>query len=209
MKYYGRERVCASFISKKGKILNIGAGQIRWIENDLLLGNKNLYSSDIEKRNLGKDNLAKNKLIINAEDIPFKKGFFSQLIILDVLEHIKNDKLAIKEINRVLKKGGKLIISVPNDNFLSYFNPVRYVQHERHYTIDQITRMLVNNGFKIENLFAGGSIFELFAFYMHLFIKYTTGRLVNLSIFNKLRDKEYAKHNKNGNEIIIKAKKIK
>ena len=83
---------------------------------------------------------------------------------------------------------------------------MRYVQHERHYTIEQITGLLAKNGFKIEKLFSGGGIFELLNFYAHLFIKYTAGKKVN--IFNKLRDREYLQHNNKGNEIIIKAKKI-
>ncbi|GIS31642.1 MAG: hypothetical protein Ct9H90mP3_4380 [Flammeovirgaceae bacterium] len=31
-----------------------------------------------------------------------------------VIEHIKNDKLFIKEIHRILKPGGKALISNPN-----------------------------------------------------------------------------------------------
>lgn len=210
MKYYGRERICASFIDKspKGRTLNIGAGEIQWIENDLLLGNKNLYSSDIDKKNLGANNLAKNKLVVNAEKIPFGKGFFSQIIILDVLEHIKHDNLVVKELNRVLKKGGILIISVPNDTILSFLNPIRYIQHERHYTIKKIVGMIKQNGFKLEKIFSGGGVSELFNFYAHLLIKYTIGKKTNLHIFDKLRDREYNKHNRSGNEIIIRARKI-
>jgi len=72
MKYFGRERVCLSFIEKEshGKILNIGAGEIKWLENDIFLGKKNFISTDIEDKNLGIENPAKTKLKVDARKIP-------------------------------------------------------------------------------------------------------------------------------------------
>jgi len=207
---FGRERICASFMNNKirEKTLNIGAGEVLWIENGIFLGDKEFISSDITKENLGEHNLAKTKMIINAEKMPFADGEISQVIILDVLEHIKKDEVAVKEISRVMKSRGFLVVCVPNDTVLSYLNPVRYVQHERHYSIKRITSLLERNRFKIEKLFAGGGIFELINLYTHFLIKYTTGKIINPSFFNKLRDKEYKKHNPSGNEIAIRAIKI-
>ncbi len=207
-KIYGRERICASLMNPKikGKTLNIGAGEVLWIENDIFLNNKNFISSDIDKKNLGSDNKARNKIVVDATKIPLKKNYLSQLIILDVLEHIKDHEKAVSEINRVLKKKGKLIVCVPADTLLSYLNPVRYVQHERHYTINQITSLLRKHGFKIEKVFAGGGIFELVALYLHFLVKYTTGKKINF--LNKLRDREYKKHKNSGNEIAVLATKI-
>ncbi len=209
-RYFGRERICAGFIEKTPelKTLNIGAGEILWIENNLLRNYNGLVSSDVDKRNLGSKNLAKNKVIIDATNIPFKNNEFDQIIILDVLEHIKHHEKVLSEIHRILKKHGKLIISVPNDTLLSFLNPIRYAQHERHYSIPRISSMLEKSGFKIERLFSGGRLWELIDLYSHLLIKYSTGRIINLRIFNKLRDKEYIKHHPNGNEIIILARKV-
>ncbi|MEK6894035.1 MAG: class I SAM-dependent methyltransferase [Nanoarchaeota archaeon] len=208
IRLYGRERVCSSIIDTKikGKTLNIGAGEMQWIENQLFLNNKDFISSDLDKKNLGTSNKSINKVQCDATKLPFKNNYFSQIIILDVLEHIKDHEKALEEINRVLKKGGRLAICVPNDTTLSYFNPVRYVQHERHYTIDKITSFLKKKGFGVRNIFAGGGIFELVALYLHFFTKYILGR--KIEFFNNLRDKEYIKHKKNGNEIAILATKL-
>ena len=207
--YYGRERICVSFIERdKGKTLNLGAGAVRWLENDIFLGDENFISSDIDEKNLGRENKAKNKLTIDATNIPFKNNEISQIIILDVLEHIKDHEQVLNEIHRTLKKNGVLVISVPNDTLLSYLNPIRYAQHERHYKIKGILKMLKKKGFKIEGIFSGGRIWELADLYTHLLIKYITGRIVNLKFFNKLRDKEYIKHINTGNEIVIKARKV-
>jgi len=48
-------------LNEKGKTLNIGAGEIIWIENDLFLNNKNFISSDIDKNNLGDKKLKNTK----------------------------------------------------------------------------------------------------------------------------------------------------
>ncbi|MBM3232494.1 class I SAM-dependent methyltransferase [Candidatus Pacearchaeota archaeon] len=205
-KLYGRERVCASIIDTKikGRTLNIGAGEMQWIENILFVKNKDFFSSDLDKKNLGKENKAINKIQADATKLPFKDGYFSQVIILDVLEHIKDHNKALEEINRVLKKGGRLAICVPNDTLLSYLNPVRYVQHERHYTIQGIVSLLKKKRFKIKNVFAGGRIFELLALYIHFFAKYIlrTKKSPFLEIIDK---KEYCRHIPNGNEIAILA----
>ena len=205
-KLYGRERICASMIDTRinGKTLNIGAGEMQWIENQLFLNNKNFISSDLDIKNLGKNNKAINKVQCDATRLPFKNNYFSQIVILDVLEHIKDHEKALSEIFRTLKKGGRLVVCVPNDTFLSYFNPVRYVQHERHYKIKEISSLLKKHGFNINKTFAGGGICELTALYIHFFAKYFLHKKVN--VFSRLIDsREYLEHNNNGNEIAISA----
>ena len=63
------------------------------------------YAGDIE---LGKTNHK-----VDLTNIQFRDNFFDYIIANHVLEHIKDIKLAFKEIKRVLKKDGKLIISFP------------------------------------------------------------------------------------------------
>ncbi len=51
----------------------------------------------------------------NLEKMSFSDNQFDLIICSHVLEHVKNDKLAIAEIFRVTKKNGIAIISVPID----------------------------------------------------------------------------------------------
>lgn len=46
--------------------------------------------------------------------LPFKSGEFDCVVFLEVIEHLRNPFFAIKEISRILKPGGVLVLSTPN-----------------------------------------------------------------------------------------------
>ena len=78
--------------------------------------------------------------------LPYRNNSFNFVSALDVLEHIKNDELAVSEISRILKKNGLLILSVPNRmKFYTYQDQL--IGHYRRYEIEQI-----NSLFKKYNL---------------------------------------------------------
>lgn len=54
------------------------------------------------------------------------------------IEHMKNDDLFVKEIRRVLKKGGKAIITTPNKKMTLVRNP----WHFREYTRDELYNLI-------------------------------------------------------------------
>lgn len=54
-----------------------------------------------------------NALVADAEKLPFADATFGTVLMLDVLEHIENDRQAINEARRVLMPGGILVASVP------------------------------------------------------------------------------------------------
>lgn len=57
-------------------------------------------------------------------------NYFDTVISFQVIEHIKNDRLFLEEIHRVLKPGGRAVITTPNIKMSLSRNP----WHEREYT---------------------------------------------------------------------------
>jgi glycosyltransferase involved in cell wall biosynthesis len=53
----------------------------------------------------------------DATDLPFEDERFDAVTMFDLLEHVPNDRQAIKEAFRVLRPGGFLIVSTPNENW--------------------------------------------------------------------------------------------
>jgi SAM-dependent methyltransferase len=53
-------------------------------------------------------------LVASVTKLPFKDGSFNRIICSEVLEHIPEDKVALDELIRVLRKDGAIGISVPH-----------------------------------------------------------------------------------------------
>ncbi|MGB6014167.1 MAG: class I SAM-dependent methyltransferase, partial [Nodosilinea sp.] len=64
----------------------------------------------------------------DATHLPFADDSFDAVTMFDVLEHIPNDKSAIAEAWRVLKPGGSLLVSTPNENWqFPYYKSFRLI----------------------------------------------------------------------------------
>ena len=70
--------------------------------------------------------------------IPFADESFDYVVSFQVIEHIKRDKEFVREVHRVLKKGGKFIVSTPNRPMSLTRNP----WHVREYTAEQFGELL-------------------------------------------------------------------
>ena len=89
-----------------------------------------------------------NVLVKDATNTQFEAETFNIVIASDVLEHIKEERAALAEWQRILKKGGKLIIFVPAFNFLwSAHDTANH--HFRRYTNTQLSVLLKECGFEI------------------------------------------------------------
>ncbi len=78
---------------------------------------------------------------------------YDSVVSFQVIEHIQDDKLFLQEIYRVLKPGGKAIISTPNIRHTLSRNP----WHIREYTGDQLTAVCEGIFDKVESMGIGGN----------------------------------------------------
>lgn len=113
-------RGCGS--ATRPRILDVGAGRgadLAQIAADLQRtgGRPELYA--VESFPLSIETLRRLSVTVTSIDIehaalPFDRSFFDVVICNQVLEHTKEIFWVIAEIGRVLKRGGTLIVGVPN-----------------------------------------------------------------------------------------------
>ena len=68
-------------------------------------------------------------LIFSAEEIPFKENELASIVMLNVFHHIPKPHLFLKEAQRTLIKGGKIIMTEPANSSLARFIYKRF-HHE-------------------------------------------------------------------------------
>lgn len=83
-------------------------------EKDLMIARQNKKEKNIEY------------ILGNGKKLPFKNNSFDTIICVDVLEHVKEDNKLISEIHRVLKINGRIIITVPHENFPFSNDPINF-----------------------------------------------------------------------------------
>lgn len=65
------------------------------------------------KKYCKEENVSPKVLVSNGKRIRFRNEEFDIVLLLDVLEHVGNPQDIISEIRRVLKKNGKVFVTVP------------------------------------------------------------------------------------------------
>ncbi|MFY0651411.1 MAG: class I SAM-dependent methyltransferase [Cyclobacteriaceae bacterium] len=121
-----------------GDVLEPGCGEGRGIK----------LLSPIAKSYLALDKISEviDSLKVNFPDVDFRQmsfppfngledNSFDVVISFQVIEHVQQDKKFLQEIHRVLKPGGKVIITTPNIKMTLTRNP----WHVREYTNAQLT----------------------------------------------------------------------
>jgi len=79
---------------------------------------------------------------------------FSNIVALDVFEHVEDGNAFLKECNRLLVKGGVLVIQCPiilqdGKTEATMFNEREHIWY---YCIEHLNYMLIDNGFKVKNI---------------------------------------------------------
>lgn len=84
----------------------------------------------------------------SATELPFADGSFDLVALLDTVEHIPDEDTAFHECHRVLKPGGKLLVTVPALMWLWSNNDVINA-HQRRYTRAELRDKLSRHGFHV------------------------------------------------------------
>lgn len=90
-----------------------------------------------------------NLVISKVESVAYLSESFDVITALDVLEHIDDDVAAMKELYRVCKPGGMLLVTVPAYGFL-WSEHDEALHHRRRYAAHELRNKLTLAGFDIE-----------------------------------------------------------
>ena len=60
----------------------------------------------------------------DAQCLPFADQSFDSILLTEVLEHLPDDRAALRELHRILKPGGVLSISVPHTDYPTWWDPI-------------------------------------------------------------------------------------
>lgn len=113
-KNYLLEEIIAIFCKeKKGRVLDLGCGDGDYSVRLKELGfDVKAADLDIARfKNSGKIDFQECDV---SKKLPFADSSFDYILLAEVVEHLKNPYDVIREIGRVLKKEGKLVLSTPN-----------------------------------------------------------------------------------------------
>ena len=87
----------------------------------------------------------------DAMRLPFREGSFDLIVALDILEHLPDDEAALKEFQRILKPGGRVIATVPAYQSLWSGHDVA-LMHFRRYLSSDVRSRFTDAKLKIERL---------------------------------------------------------
>jgi SAM-dependent methyltransferase len=79
---------------------------------------------------------------------PLPDGSIEAVVLLNVLEHIADDRSAMNQAYRILKPGGIAVIEVPAGPRL-YDAYDKILMHERRYSLGQLKKLVLGAGFEI------------------------------------------------------------
>jgi len=170
-----RDRQMFKFIeSGDNAILDVGCGEGITLEKLLeKFPDREITGIDVVSENV--EICRQHNLPVTLEsvyDLKRVPGSIDLCILSEVIEHLDNVSLALKNIKRILKPGGHLIIVFPNDTFfkivriifLKFKEALAEYGHVNHFSPRSIGKILGMAGFeiiKIKNIPSGFWILSL------------------------------------------------
>jgi SAM-dependent methyltransferase len=158
----------------KGRMMDFGCGQKPY---------QSLFKVDeyigLDFKNPGHPHINESiDVFYDGKTIPFPNESFDSIFSSEVFEHIFNLPEIIKELNRVLKTGGNILITCPFA-FCEHETPNDYAR----YTSFAIRDLFLKNGFEIvQQIKTGNSIEALSQMYLMYLHQHINSRLRKIPV---------------------------
>ena len=146
------------------KILNIGSATHYTSELLTEFGDVTSLEYDEACCDFVRTVLKEEVINASATELPFEDNTFDLVCAFDVIEHIEDDKLAAKEIQRVCKLNGSVFLTVPAYQFL-WSDHDRINHHFRRYTLPQFIDVQGNQISIVKKSYFNTLLFPLIAIF--------------------------------------------
>ena len=138
-----------------GRVVEIGAGigsmseRLLPLVDDLSLVEPSAYFSSVLHQRFGeRDEVSIHHTSVESYLVTEQRGRCSSVVMVNVLEHIKDDVAVLAGVRALLEKGGKVVIFVPALPFL-YSKLDEAVGHYRRYLREDLSALLGGAGFEV------------------------------------------------------------
>lgn len=147
------------------RILDAGAGELRY---KALCKHLHYVSQDFAQYTGEGDGLGlqtgswdqtRLDLVCDIADIPVEDNSFDAVMCIEVLEHVPDPINALRELTRIIRPGGTIIITAPFSSlthFAPYFYQTGYSRYFYEYWLEKL-------GYSIEDMQWNGNYFEFMA----------------------------------------------
>ena len=96
------------------RILDVGCGLGVYVKK-MRAFSQEVYGVDVDSEKVAEASQTLPHIhLAPAEKLPFPDGFFDVVLLHEVIEHVEDDRQAILEAHRVIKRGGRIVIFAPN-----------------------------------------------------------------------------------------------
>jgi SAM-dependent methyltransferase len=119
--FRGREQILTALLRRKLRnptsltIASVGCGPwqgLRWLE-PFAAPHGRVVGVDVERMHAGSDPPRIGYVVGTSSALPLAAGAFDVVLALDVLEHLDDDAAGLREVARLTRPGGLLVVTVP------------------------------------------------------------------------------------------------
>ncbi|HEY3104545.1 MAG TPA: methyltransferase domain-containing protein [Pyrinomonadaceae bacterium] len=178
--YVGRRRIIASFVKeicgrdadRRPRILDVGCGTGANLKMLSEFGDADGVDISRDALEFCRARGLTNVKLGAAESLPYDAGTFDLVTALDVVEHLDDDVAGLREMRRVLRPGGRVLLFVPTFMFLwGVQDDVSH--HRRRYRLAELRRAVSAAGFEVERTTYANITFLAPTFLGRLFMRVT------------------------------------
>jgi len=192
--FCGRRAIAEQFIrsvdlGRDSRILEIGAGTGGNFAMLAKFGQLTAVEMDSEARAMANEKTGRDVLAgFLPAGLPDIGDDYDLICMFDVLEHIKDDSAALDTIYKLLKPGGRLVLTVPAYQWM-WSSHDEHLHHFRRYSRNELKRKFADAGFAVERITYTNMYLLPLAILARYFDRLTKGNINSVSTGTKMPHK--------------------